>query len=65
MYDIRLTIPFEGMTEAPQDWIPLAALGAPEDPDLAEDLPLAYIPRIPEGDTYREMIERAVAWGRR
>lgn len=53
------------MTEAPADWIPLAALGAPEDPEVATDLPLAYLPRVPEARTYREMIERVVNWGRR
>ena len=53
------------MAEAPPNWIPLAALGAPEEVDVTPDLPLAYLPRIPEGRTYREMIERAVAWGRR
>jgi hypothetical protein len=53
------------MTEAPLNWIPLAAIAVPEQPDLDVDLPLAYIPRIPEGRSYREMIERAVAWGRR
>ncbi|MGI0132486.1 MAG: hypothetical protein ACREDK_05270 [Thermoplasmata archaeon] len=53
------------MTEAPSHWVPLAALGAPERADVPEDVPLAYLPRIPEGNTYREMLERAVAWGRR
>jgi hypothetical protein len=49
-------------------WIPLAALAALTAPELPDDLdlPLAYIPRrIPEGGTYREVLERSVNWGRR
>jgi hypothetical protein len=53
------------MTEAPSHWVPLAALGAPEEPEVELDLPLAYLPRIPDGRSYREMLERGVAWGRR
>jgi hypothetical protein len=45
--------------------IPLAALGAPEEPDLDTSSPLAYVPRIPEGSSYQQLIERAVNWGRR
>lgn len=50
-------------------WVPLAALAALAAPDAeppGADLPLAYLPRgIPEADTYREVLERAVNWGRR
>ncbi len=54
------------MSEKLEPTIPLAALGAPETPDeIEEDLPLAYIPRIPDSITYREVLERAVGWGRR
>ncbi len=44
--------------------IPLAALGAPEEAPEPSDVPLAYLPRIPEGFTFRDILERA-AWGRR
>jgi hypothetical protein len=50
-----------------EEWVPLAALGAPErssDEDET-DVPLAYIPRIPDATSARELIERSVAWGRR
>ncbi|MCI4332743.1 MAG: hypothetical protein L3K01_03285 [Thermoplasmata archaeon] len=50
-------------------WVPLAALAAltaPEDREEETDVPLAYLPgRIPEAGTYREVLERAVNWGRR
>jgi hypothetical protein len=50
-------------------WVPLAALAAltaPEEPSDDADLPLAYLPRgIPEARSYREVLERAVNWGRR
>ncbi|MCI4325683.1 MAG: hypothetical protein L3K00_07395 [Thermoplasmata archaeon] len=50
-------------------WVPLAALAAlaaPEVPEEDERLALAYLPRgIPEANTYREVLERAVNWGRR
>jgi hypothetical protein len=50
-------------------WVPLAALAALRAPDLPEeeiDVPLAYLPRgIPEAPSYREVLERAVNWGRR
>jgi hypothetical protein len=52
------------MAERGANLIPLAALGAPEETPLGSDLPLAYIPRIPEGATFREILERS-AWGRR
>ena len=45
--------------------IPLAALGVPEQPNLDTNTPLAYVPRIPEGNSYQQLIERAVNWGRR
>jgi hypothetical protein len=44
--------------------VPLAALGAPEEAPAPTDLPLAYLPRIPQGATFRDILERA-AWGRR
>jgi hypothetical protein len=47
------------------DLVPLAVLGAAEEPDSSVDLPLAYVPRIPQGPTFRDVIERAVGWGRR
>lgn len=54
------------MEERTETAIPLAALGAPERTEDAEpDLPLAYVPRIPESSSYREVLERAVGWGRR
>jgi hypothetical protein len=49
-------------------WVPLAALAALTAPETPEDvdLPIAYIPRgIPEAQTYREVLERSVNWGRR
>jgi hypothetical protein len=45
--------------------VPLAALAIFADPPLEPDLPIAYAPRVPEGRNYREMLERAVGWGRR
>jgi hypothetical protein len=52
-----------------EKWVPLAALAALAAPEVREeetDLPLAYLPRgIPEAGTYREVLERAVNWGRR
>ncbi len=54
------------MSEKTEPAIPLAALGAPELPgEDGVDLPLAYVPRIPASNTYREVLERAVGWGRR
>lgn len=51
------------MTEA---WdLPIAAAAVPEHAELLPDLPLAYLPRLPEAPTYRELLERAVGWGRR
>jgi hypothetical protein len=49
-----------------ESWrVPLAALAARDAEDQLPDLPIAYIPRIPEGRSYRELMERAVSWGRR
>jgi hypothetical protein len=45
--------------------VPLAAIGAFAEPLVDPDMPLAYIPRVPDGRTFRELIERAVGWGRR
>ncbi|MCI4353315.1 MAG: hypothetical protein L3K14_08050 [Thermoplasmata archaeon] len=47
------------------DAIPLAALGVPAKAEYEPDIPLAYVPRVPIGPSYREMIERAVGWSRR
>lgn len=52
------------MTVLATNLIPLAALGAPEESPGEPDLPLAYLPRVPEAVTYREILERS-AWGRR
>jgi hypothetical protein len=51
--------------EVPKEWVPLAGIAAVGEAPDEMDLPIAYIPRIPEGRSFREMIERAVAWGRR
>jgi hypothetical protein len=52
--------------EESEEWVPLAALGAPELPDdEIPEIPLAYVPRIPEATSARELIERAAGWGRR
>ena len=57
------------MGKEAERWVPLAALAAfaaPEEATNDADLPLAYLPRgIPEANTYREVLERAVNWGRR
>ncbi len=53
------------MSEQKTDAIPLAALGVIGRVDHEADLPLAYIPRIPRGPSYRDVIERAVGWSRR
>jgi hypothetical protein len=45
--------------------VPLAALGVAEERETAPDLPIAYVPRIPEAATFRELLERSVGWGRR
>lgn len=53
------------MPEEKTDAIPLPALGAKVEADPEVDVPLAYIPRLPRGLSYRDMIERAVGWSRR
>ena len=53
------------MPEEESDLIPLAVLGVPAEAEPPTELPLAYIPRLPGASTYRELIERAVNWGRR
>lgn len=45
--------------------LPLAVLGVPEQGSNEPDLPMAFVPRFPEPRSYRELIERAVGWGRR
>ncbi|MCI4354913.1 MAG: hypothetical protein L3K06_06055 [Thermoplasmata archaeon] len=45
--------------------VPLAALAATVEAAPAEDLPIAYVPRIPEAANFRELLERSVGWGRR
>jgi len=53
------------MSAEPFERLPLAALAIRDPEDRLPDLPIAYVPRVPEGSTYRELLERAVAWGRR
>ncbi|HXQ94633.1 MAG TPA: hypothetical protein VN864_05640 [Thermoplasmata archaeon] len=56
------------MSSEAERWVPLAALAVLATPDPAEeaDLPIAYIPReVANATTYREVLERAVNWGRR
>jgi len=56
------------VSDPESELVPLAALAvlAEATPDEEPvDLPIAYIPRTPGAPTYREMIERAVGWGRR
>lgn len=65
MYDSRLTNGRWAVTRAESNLIPLAVLGVTEDDESMPDLPLAYVPRTPGAPTFREMIERAVNWGRR
>ena len=45
--------------------LPLAAIAVRDLDERLPDLPIAYVPRIPDGRTYRDVMERAVAWGRR
>ena len=48
------------------DWdLPIAAIAARDRGAPAPDLPIAYVPRTPEAPSYRELLERAVGWGRR
>jgi hypothetical protein len=65
MYDIRLTNGGRNMSEQKTDAIPLTALGVLGRVDQEVDVPLAYIPRVPLGASYRDVIERAVGWSRR
>ena len=53
------------MTEERRVSVPLAAIGIFADPPVEPDIPIAYIPRVPDGRTYRELLERSVGWGRR
>ncbi|MGC2289361.1 MAG: hypothetical protein WA688_05835 [Thermoplasmata archaeon] len=53
------------MSEPKTDAIPLAALGVLGHVEHEADVPLAYIPRVPMGPSYRDVIERAVGWSRR
>jgi hypothetical protein len=53
------------VSESKTDAIPLAALGVLGRVEHEADVPLAYIPRVPLGSSYREVIERAVGWSRR
>lgn len=64
MTSVRQTV-WRRMSRLESNLIPLAALGAVEEDDPMPDLPLAYVPRTPGAPTFREMIERAVNWGRR
>jgi hypothetical protein len=45
--------------------LPFAALAVMDDVDKPVDAPLAYLPRAPDGRSFREMIERGVGWSRR
>ena len=77
MYDNRQTIgAVLSLGNEAERWVPLAALAAanaPEETDLESevfdaDLPIAYVPRgvgVPGAETFREVLERAVNWGRR
>jgi len=53
------------MSEQKTDAIPLAALGVLGKIESEGEIPLAYLPRVPLGASYREVIERAVGWSRR
>ena len=53
------------MSEPLSNLVPLAALAATIDSEPAEDLPIAYLPRVPAATSYRELLERSVGWGRR
>lgn len=65
MYDTRLTNSGWAVTRVETNLVPLAVLGVVEEDEAVPDLPLAYVPRTPGAPTFREMIERAVNWGRR
>jgi hypothetical protein len=53
------------MSETKTDAIPLAVLGVLGRVEHEAEIPLAYIPRLPVGASYRDLIERAVGWSRR
>ena len=53
------------MSEPLTNLVPLAALAATIEAEPDEDLPIAYLPRVPAATTYRELLERSVGWGRR
>jgi hypothetical protein len=53
------------MSEQKTDAIPLTALGVLNRVEHEAEIPLAYIPRVPLGTSYRDVIERAVGWSRR
>jgi hypothetical protein len=65
MYDIRLTNGGCMMSGQKTDAIPLAVLGVLDRVEHEAEIPLAYIPRVPSGTSYRDVIERAVGWSRR
>ena len=53
------------MAERGAGLVPLAVLGVAEERPDEPDLPIAYIPRIPVGADFREVLDRSVGWGRR
>ena len=53
------------MSESKTEAIPLAVLGVLGRVEHEADTPLAYIPRVPGGASYRDVLERAVGWSRR
>ena len=53
------------MSEPKTDAIPLTALGVLGKIESEGEVPLAYLPRVPHGTSYRDLIERAVGWSRR
>lgn len=53
------------MSDPKTDAIPLAVLGVLARIEHEADTPLAYIPRVPGGTSYRDVLERAVGWSRR
>ena len=65
MYDECRTLSLVVVMATDERLLPLAVLGVPERPKDEPDLPMAFVPRFPEATSYREMIERAVGWGRR
>jgi hypothetical protein len=53
------------LAEENREPMPLSAIGALGKKDDEPVLPLAYVPRIPLGPSFRDVIERAVGWSRR